>query len=303
MAGFNQQFILSISIIFVGFILKQTGLLKESDGEAVSRVVFNLTLPALIIISFHNIIFDWSLLIVVVSGLVFGFVFAIVGILFFANKSKTIKGMLVMMMPGFNVALFAYPLVEGVWGVEGIKYFGMLDVGNAFIVFGLSYLLGSYYADDQSQLTLAVALKKLTRSVPLMTYFFIFAINMLSFELPNVVLNTASTIAVANMPLSLLLLGLYVDLRFNKAYVKMILSYIGLRYGVAILIGTSLYVFLPVSEMIKLTLLIGLILPIPLSLIPYGVEFGYDKRFIGTVSNVTMLLSFLLIWIIVNLTV
>ena len=40
-----------------------------------------------------------------------------------------------MIVPGFNIGLFAYPLVEGIWGQEGIKYFGMFDMGNAFIVF------------------------------------------------------------------------------------------------------------------------------------------------------------------------
>ncbi len=55
--------------------------------------------------------------------------------------------MLTMMIPGFNIGMFAYPLVEGIWGKEGLKYFGMFDVGNAFVIFVLCYMIGSYYSE------------------------------------------------------------------------------------------------------------------------------------------------------------
>ncbi len=301
LSGFNQQFIFSIIIITLGYFLKRMGWLKASDGEAISRLIFNLTLPALIIVSFHDLVFELSLVIIIITGLIFGFVLTLLGIIFFDKESKSIKGMLVMMIPGYNVGLFAYPLVEGIWGTEGIRHFGMFDVGNAFIVFGLAYLLGSYYSDDQNRLTMGIALKKLSNSIPLMTYLVIFILNILSIQLPSLLIDTADIISSANMPLSLLLLGIYVNFNFNRQYFRLINKFIIVRYGFGLLAGLSLYFWLPVAEMIRATLLIGAVLPIPLSLIPYGVEFGYDKRFIGTTSNVTMLLSFLFIWLFVNI--
>ncbi|WP_067840031.1 AEC family transporter [Amphibacillus sediminis] len=301
MSGFNQQFILSIILIGLGYLLKVTGLLKETDGEAISRLIFNLTLPALIITSFYQVKFDWSLLILVAAGILMGFLFVLLGVICFNSESRSIKGMLVMMLPGYNIGLFAYPLVEGIWGAEGIKYFGMFDVGNAFIVFGLSYLIGSYYADNHSQLTVKASFRKLSQSIPLMSYFIIFILSILQIDIPGIAIDLAEIIAMANMPLSLLLLGLYLNFSVNRFHIRLMTKFIGLRYGVALIIAPLLYWLLPVDSMIKSTLLIGFLLPIPLSLIPYGVEFKYDKQFIGTSSNVTMLLSFALIWVIVNL--
>lgn len=303
MSAFNQQFVTSVLIIGLGYVLTRIGLLKESDGSIISRIVFNLTLPALIIVSFHDMNFELTLIVLVILGFVFGVILAIVGIFVFKNEPQSLKGMLVMMLPGMNIGLFAYPLVEGIWGLDGIKYFGMLDAGNAFIVFGLTYLLGSYYVNTENRLTLGQSLKKLTNSVPLMMYIIVFFINILNIPIPSFIIEASSTISLANMPLSLLLLGLYLNFNFDRQYKKLLVKYVSLRYGVSILIALLIYFFLPVSNMIRATLVIGLCLPIPLSLIPYAEEFKYDKRFVGVVSNTTMLISFFLIWLIANLIV
>src|SRR5699024_2210505 len=115
--------------------------------------------------------------------------------------------------------------------------------------------------------------------IPLMMYLIVFVINLLNISLPDFLVNTASIISSANMPLSLLLLGIYLSFKFDRQYIKILSKYIGLRYGLSLAIGLLIYFFLPVTDMIQATLLIGLSLPIPLSLIPYAEEFNYDKRF------------------------
>lgn len=300
--GFNQQFIYSIFIIGLGYLLKRTQLLKESDGDAISRVIFNVTLPALIMTSFHDIVFEASLMILVVVAIVFGLLLAFIGITIFRNEPNKVKGMLVMMIPGYNIGLFAYPLVEGIWGADGIKYFGVFDIGNAFIVFGLAYLLGSFYSDDEFTLTFKDIAKKLSNSIPLMTYFVIFLFKIVNVAIPELVLDTASIVANANMPLSLLILGLYMNFNLDKAYIRLLAKFVSVRIGVGLIFGSLFYFFLPVEEMIRHTLLIGLILPIPLSAIPYAVEFDYDKKMVGMTSNITIVISFILIWLIGNLT-
>ena len=137
MASFNQQFILSIIIIVLGFLIKRFGWLGEDEGAGLSRLIINVTLPSLIIYSFNDLTIEPSLLLLVFSGVFYGFILMGVGFLFFRKKVGKTKGMLLMMMPGLNIGLFAYPLVEGLFGQEGIQFFGMLDVGNALITFGM----------------------------------------------------------------------------------------------------------------------------------------------------------------------
>ncbi|HWJ78810.1 MAG TPA: AEC family transporter, partial [Niallia sp.] len=148
MDSFNMQFLYCIFIISLGYILKRGNIIKEKDGEGLSRIIFNLTLPSIIIVTFSDITLESSLFLLIFIGFLYGVLIGFFGLFVFRKKQRNIKGMLGMMVPGLNIGLFAYPLVEAIFGKAGITYFGMLDVGNAFIVFGLSYLIGSFYSKE-----------------------------------------------------------------------------------------------------------------------------------------------------------
>lgn len=301
MANFNATFLHAVIIIALGYTLKRLNIIKEKDGEALSRVIFNLTLPALVIVSFHNMTFDSSLFLLILLGFLFGIFTSIIGLLIFRKEERKTKGMLTMLVSGFNIGLFAYPLVEGIWGKEGIQYFAMFDVGNAFITFGTIYLIGSFFATEQAELNFKSIVEKLTRSIPLMTYLVVCLLAIVNIQLPNIVINISEIIASANMPLSFLLLGIYLSFTLDKMYKKQMIKVLAIRYITGLLVGISLFFILPFNVMFKYTILLGFILPISVSVLPYSVEFNYDRKFVGTVSNISILISFVLLWIISNL--
>lgn len=300
-SGFNQQFLLSVMIIILGFTIKRLGWLGEQEGDGISRLIFNVTLPSLIIYSFHDLTIEPSLFLLVLSGVLYGFLLMGFGYLFFGRKLGKTKGMLLMMMPGLNIGLFAYPLVEGLFGSKGIQYFGMLDVGNALITFGVCYIIGIFYGGQNQQFDTVSILKKLTRSVPLMTYMIIFLLAVMNVNLPGLVIDTAEVVSRANMPLSLLVLGMFIHIQMAHSERRELVQFLFARFGVGLIVGLSCYFFLPVSEMVKLTLLIGAILPLPLSHLPYAVEFDYSRRFVGTTSSFSLVISFVLIWLVATL--
>ncbi|MEM5009598.1 AEC family transporter [Niallia taxi] len=303
MENFNAQFVISFLIIALGYCLKKWNILKEKDGEAMARLIFNVTLPSLIIVTFHSITIDSSLMMLVVLGFVYGIIVAILGLFIFRKEERRNKGMLGMLIPGFNIGLFAYPLVQGIWGEVGIKYFGMFDIGNAIITFGVSYLIGSYYAKEDVVLNFKHVAGKMGRSIPLMTYVIIFIINLTGLSLPGKVIDITSVISKANMPLSLLLLGIYLNFSFQKSYWKGIGRVLGIRYGVGLFFGLLGFFLLPVDDMFRYTVLIALILPMATSVLPYSVEFKYNQRFVGTAANLSILISFVLLWVIGNMIV
>lgn len=206
MEGFQLQFIISVFIILLGYLFKRIKILKESDGQTIARIVFNITLPALVIVTFDQMVISLSLVSLIFIAFLFGLASALIGILAFRSEKDGIKGMAAMMVPGVNVGLFAFPLVEAIWGREGIQHFGMFDVGNAVIVFGVCFFIAGYFAKGTSSFYLREAFSPLLRSIPFLTYMFVVALNLSGFHLPGLFLDTAEIISVANMPLSLLLL-------------------------------------------------------------------------------------------------
>lgn len=303
MANFNETFLYAVLIIALGYILKQLNIIKEKDGEVLSRIIFNVTLPALIIVSINDMIIESSLFLLVIIGLLYGIIACLVGLIVFKNEDDKTKGMLTMLVAGFNIGLFAYPLVEGIWGKEGVQYFGMFDIGNSFIVFGVVYLIGNYYSSNEVKLNFKHSILKLFKSIPMVTYLVVFILAIYNIRLPDILLNISDIISSANMPLSFLLLGIYLSFSLDKTFKNQMLTVLMIRYGIGLIVGITLFFLLPLNEMFRYTVLLGLILPISISVLPYSVEFDYNQKFIGTISNITILISFLLLWIIANIVI
>lgn len=301
LSSFNEQFLLAIIIIAIGYILKKINIITEQDGEGLSRIIFNITLPALIIVSFTDMTIEPSLFLLIFFGLAYGVMMAFLAIYFFRREDRATKGMQTMLLSGLNIGLFAYPLVGGIWGKQGIQYFGMFDVGNAIVIFGVVYLIGSYYSTEDTNLNIKIILGKLLKSIPLMTYIIVCSLSIAGFQIPGLIIHVSEVVSVANMPLSFLLLGIYLSFSLDKIYVQQIAKVLALRYIIGLGIGIALFFILPLNEMFKYTILLGLILPIPLSALAYAVEFDYDRKFVGTVSNLTILISFVLLWGIANI--
>ncbi|XOQ60313.1 MAG: AEC family transporter [Clostridium sp.] len=297
----NSQFILFILIIGLGYTLKRLNIIRESDGDGVSRIIFNVTLPALIINTFDTMKLDTSLVFITITSLLFGILMSIVGLFAFKNEDRTLKGTLDMIVPGFNVGLFAYPIVQAIFGTEGLKYIGMFDMGNSITMFVICYLIASYFSPNNKTISLKTTAKKLITSIPLMCYIITLIVNLCGVHYPSVILNISKILSKGNMPLSLLLLGICLNFNINKEYRKSVIKVLSLRYFIGLAVGIILFRFSPFNNLFKYIVLIGLILPVGMADIPYAVEFGYDKRFVGTMCNITILLSFGLIWIITTL--
>ena len=106
------------------------------------------------------------------------------------------------------------------------------------------------------------------------------------------------------MPLSLLLLGIYLNFNFEKQTIKPMLKYLTFRYSFGLLFGIALFYFLPYDQMFRYTVLIGLLLPAAASAITFAVEFKYSTesiRLIATISNITILISIVILYVFANI--
>lgn len=205
----NQEFLYIIIILGFGYLLKRLNILQEKDGAVISKIIFKITLPALVLVTFDSVKIETSLILLPVIVLIFGIITACLGLFVFKNERRELKGSLLMLSSGFNVGLFAFPLVYAIWGLDGLTYFSMFDVGSSFIVFGICFIFASYYSEEGLKLNPVEILKKLGKSIPLMTYLIASILNLIHIQLPDTIIHVASKISGANMPLSLLLLGLF----------------------------------------------------------------------------------------------
>ncbi len=297
----NSQFAISLIIIAIGYTFKRLNLIKEEDGDGMARILFNITLPALIFVTFNSMKLEHSLILLTIIGAVYGIIMSFIGVYIFRKEQRNMRGTLAMLVPGFNIGLFAYPLIQAIWGNNGLKYIGMFDMGNSLTMFVFCYIIAAYFSNSETKIGVKEIVKKSFASIPLMAYIITLMVNLAGLHFPAPFISVCGIISKANMPLSLLLLGVFLNFSIKKSYYKNIIKILAMRYGIGLVLGIILFKILPFNAMFRYTVLIGLCLPIGMAVIPYAVQFNYDKKLVGTLCNITMILSFALVWIIIAL--
>ena len=60
----NQEFLYIILIIALGYLLKRLNVLQEKDGEVIAKIIFKITLPALVLVTFDSVKIETSLILI-----------------------------------------------------------------------------------------------------------------------------------------------------------------------------------------------------------------------------------------------
>lgn len=295
----TEQFVMIILLIALGYFLKRINYLKATDSQVLSTLVLNVTLPSLVIVNLNSADLNMSFSILPIMMIVYGIVAKIIVIWFFRKYSNQMRGSVGMMTGSMNIGLFAYPLVNAIWPEKGMVYFGMADIGGAMIMFGLTYFVGSYFSEGEDQFNFKFLGKKLIQSVPLVTYIVMFTLNMSNIHIWKPAIDFFSILSKANMPLSMILLGVMLSFSIDREYLPVTIKYLCLHYGLAIVAGTLVHFFLPVSDpMIKTTLLITWLLPVGVAIIPYSIQFKYKTLpFVRMVTNLTIIISIVILYV------
>lgn len=304
MANVNTVFLISLTIIAIGYILKKTNVLTEENGEVIAKIIFNLTLPAVILKITTTITFEITLILLPLINIIYGLIIVFIGFIVFKKYPRNIKGILLMSIIGFNVANFSFPLIEGIWGISGLQLIALVDAGNAFTIFVVCYTIGSIFSkkNDLEKLDFKGISKNLIRSIPLLSYIIALSFNFLGISFPVFLTDLLDIISRANSPLALLLLGIFLNFKFQKNEWWMIGKSLLIRYSFGLTVGLLLFFLLPVAlfdTLFRIIILISLILPVGLAVIPFSVEMEYDKKLISMIANLSIIISFGLMWILV----
>ena len=308
MTDVNIVFLISLTIIAIGYLLKRTKILTEENGEVIARIIFNLTLPAVILKVTSTITFEITLILLPLISILYGLFMVLIGLIVFKRYKKNIKGLLLMSIIGFNVANFSFPLIEGIWGEPGLQLIAMVDAGNAVSIFIICFTIGRLYStkseNGENTINFKNVMSSLLKSVPLICYIVAIIINFSGILIPFFFSELIDMISRANSPLALLLLGVFLNFKFQKDQWVMIGKSLLIRYIIGLCCGLLLFFLLPATifnELFRIIIIISLILPVGLAVIPFSVELEYNKKLMTIIVNLSILISFGLMWILIIL--
>ncbi|ACI18458.1 AEC family transporter [Dictyoglomus thermophilum] len=287
----TESILINILVIIIGYIAKKIKLFPESTGTVLSRFVIYITLPATILKVFISSALKADLFILPLVSFLFGLIIFLLGLYFLRglDLDDRLKWTLLIGICGYNVGLFSYPFIKGLYGDEGLLYMAMFDIGNSFIVFGLSYALSLMSENGWSLNKIPYLLKRVFSFFPLQIYIISLVLSSLKINFPEVFTTFVSQLSLPNSTLALFTLGYFLDFNLNKSEIKALLYGVLLRFipGLALalllrLMGSSL--------MIKI-ISIGVLLPAPLVVVIYSNERNLNSKFASFYVSLTILLG------------
>ncbi|UXU55538.1 AEC family transporter [Staphylococcus agnetis] len=289
----TERFIMILLLIALGYILKRIGYVKGSEAKVMTTIVLNVTLPAVVIVNLNGATLTPSLSLLPILMILYGIITKLIVIILFIKYNNEVRGTVAMLMASLNIGIFAYPLVEQMWPKYGLLYFGMADIGGAILMFGVTYIIAGYFKNAESTLNIKTIALKCLSSIPLMTYIVMISLCLLTIEFPPIIIDFFDLLGKANLPLSMMLLGVLLDFKIERRYLPLTFKYVGIHYGLGLFFGSLVYFFLPVSDdMIKTTLILIWLLPVGVATLSYAVQFQYRTLpMIAMASNMTVVIS------------
>ena len=148
--------IIAIACLFLGLTLQKVQIFLAKKAAAwVQSYLIHIVLPALALLYIPAIQPSWGLLLPIsVAWFTFLLSWGIFGYLGKRNNwGKNITGCLIIVAGLANTSFLGFPVVEGLYGKEGLPIALLIDQGGSFLlVSSLSILVGSIYGDHSESL-------------------------------------------------------------------------------------------------------------------------------------------------------
>lgn len=283
-----SNFILAIAL---GFFLKRAGIFKKEDGDILSKVIVYITLPCAVLSGANRV--DISPLTFLLVGLALALNLLLAGLGYISSGGKDPKTRAAYMIntAGYNVGSVALPFVQTFFPGAGVSYLCMFDTGNAVMGLGGIYSIAASVASKEERLDLKRLVKTLSRSVCFDTYMAILILSLFHLELPAVVKGAAAMMGKGNAFLTMLMIGIMLEVKIPKDEVWDVCVVLGLRVCVNLALGCLIYVFLPIPQLARKVLLIILACPPASVAVVFTKMCGYDKDMPAVVSSVALAVS------------
>lgn len=301
----NARLLLAVTTIGFGYCLRRLGLVDVEVGKSLLKVLFNATLPSVLLMTFVSLTFDAQSIAVSACALGQALVLFIAHLAFRGQRRPPKDlALLAGSCVGVNLGTFCYPLVEAVWGFEGLSRVVLFDAVNQWSLLIIAPLIyaSSIAGASFSPIKALANVRKQLLSPCLLAMFLAVALKLVGWTLPEPVTALTSSLAVANKPLALISLGILFDPKLKGGQMRDIATLLALRYGASLLLGAVILTTGSASMGAATTavVLAALISPVPLLTVTYAMEYGCDVGLGASAVNAANFCSFALLLAVAN---
>ncbi|MDM8565632.1 AEC family transporter [Candidatus Halobeggiatoa sp. HSG11] len=214
-----DNFIIVITYLVIGMILKQIPDFKEDAGNVLNLFVIYVSLPALVLLKIPDLVFSKYLLVPTLMPWVMLFLSGVT-ILFLSKLLKWDRpttGCLLLLIPMGNTSFLGFPLVEAFFGNQAIPYAVLYDQLGSFLALATygSIILAIY---GTGKITTIAVIKKIILFPPFISLILAFILK--PFVYPPIVINILNVLASTLVPVVMIAVGFQLTLFLSKKVIS-----------------------------------------------------------------------------------
>ncbi len=275
-------------MIFLGYALKRVDILKAQDSTTLSKIVINVSMPALIFTNLVTANISINMIILPITSIIVSLICMTIAFLFCKSRgySKIKTWTLMIASAMMNTGFVGYPITLGVFGNEGLinAIFFDLSTSIIFVVYGM--VLVSQFGGDRKEVV-----KSGLSFMPLWAVIFglIFNIGHIQY---GYVLNSALTyLANSTVPLIMISLGLTIDFKGIKDYLNDSLVVSAIRLVIAPVIVFVALSALNVTGLIFKVAVLESGMSTAMTALVLSITYGLDNKLMSSCIFIDILLS------------
>lgn len=272
-------------IICLGYLLCKISIIDDHTRKHMTKLLLYVTTPALIIHSFVSNMGSDN------RGML-GELFSVAGIMYIAlpiiaifinfliRVKREQQGVYLFMTVFSNVGFMGFPVVDSIFGVEGVFYAAVFNCVFNIFVFTIGIILITYGQENSStSLKDIISIKKIMNPGVLCCFAAVI-IFVLEIPVPGVVMDVLDSVGGLTSPLAMLLVGASLaemNIRevFNdgRVYIYSVIKQVALPLLVWPLINRFIS-----NEMLASITLIMVAMPVANSAVLFATEYNSDEK-------------------------
>ncbi|QOY60126.1 AEC family transporter [Thermophilibacter immobilis] len=284
-----------VVIIFVGVGAARSSAFGDSAGRLVSRIVFNLTLPAAIVRAFQTTELEPALLGLIVLGFLANALPFFFSLIVYRKKPREERVIQQANVSGLNIGCFALSFVQAFFPVSGVVATCLFDAGNSLMSTGGTWALMRAVvldADDTStHERMGVFARTLFSSVPFDCYLVLIALGLGEVRLPPQFITLIDPIASANSFLSLFMIGLMIRFSLDGRKAVELVRLLGWRFAFATVLSLATVFVLPLDAGVRQVVAVLAWAPAASTGPLYTLWAGGDEGLAGMANALTVLVG------------
>lgn len=297
------QSVLSIIIIIgIGYLLTVKGWFDEGTGKLFTKVVVNISLPALMLSNLMST-FDRNALLAAIGGVVIPFAsmlisFGIAIIISYIMKiEKGRRGTFQTMFFVSNTIFMGMPVNMALFGEQSTPYVLLYYIANTTLFWTLGIYLIQRDSGKREGGLISMQTIKGIFTPPLMGFLVAVVLIMFGIKLPRFVMDTAKYLGNITTPLSLLFIGItfrsisFKDMHFSKDMAAILIG----RFIISPFVVIGLANLMGVPWIMKAVFTIQAAMPIATQASIVSKAYDADYRYATIMVTVTTTASLIII--------